>query len=243
WTGTGTSRVTGGCGSENRSLDSTIYHCGCNGNGLHWLVSETTGLEKLSYNESSQNDLELWIRTDAPPLPVKLSYFEAIPVENEGVRLRWQSTSETNSDFFAVERSSDIHLWEQIGITDAAGTSSGAIDYLFLDQNPTSDISYYRLKQTDMTGGHIYSEIREISGPQKTPVIAYPNPVTSALSVEGDPAELQALRLYNLMGHEMSRLISVTPLTGSSIKLDLSRLPAGVYLVTTPNSVQRIRKE
>ncbi|MDX2285192.1 MAG: hypothetical protein NW241_13590 [Bacteroidia bacterium] len=243
WTGTGTSRVEGGCGSSSSTLDTRIYHCGCNGSGLHWLVADGTGLEKISYGESSQNDLNLWIRTDAPVFPVTLSYFEAAAEAAGRVGLRWQTLAEHNSSFFAVERSSDLRIWERIGQVDAAGTSSVPRTYLFSDLDPVPGVSYYRLRQTDQTGAYGYSEVREIAGPHAVLVRAFPNPAAAMLAVEGDPAELSALRICSLTGQDLSRLVTMFPVQGRRRTLDLTHLPAGVYLLTAPHHAQRVYKE
>jgi hypothetical protein len=159
------------------------------------------------------------------------------------VRLRWQTLAEHGSSFFAVERSSDLRLWERIGQVEAAGTSAEPRTYQFYDAYPVRGAAYYRLKQADAAGGYVYSEVREIAGPLAAQLRVVPNPAAAAVSVEGDPAELAALRICSLTGQDLSRWVTVQAARSGSLTLDLTRLPAGMYLLVTPLQVQRMCKE
>lgn len=91
-------------------------------------------------------------------LPITLLTFAAAPLSANAVLTRWTTLSEINNDFFTVERSSDGNAWEEAGRISGAGNSNEALHYRFIDQQPYSGTSYYRLRQTDFDGTTTLSE-------------------------------------------------------------------------------------
>ena len=85
------------------------------------------------------------------PLPIELLYFDARP-EGNVVNCNWATVSEIDNDHFTVERSADGYSFESIGRLDAAGESRSLRSYSFTDASPLRDLSYYRLRQTDVDG-------------------------------------------------------------------------------------------
>ncbi|MFP4288137.1 MAG: hypothetical protein ACLFQS_02675 [Bacteroidales bacterium] len=102
-------------------------------------------------------------KNDLGPLPVELFHFlvEANHEDNT-VDLRWATASETNNDFFSLERSINTVESETIGYANGAGFSSETIHYTFTDHTPIAGISYYRLKQTDFDGSYEYTSWQPI---------------------------------------------------------------------------------
>jgi len=91
-------------------------------------------------------------------LPVSLTRFTA-SCNNEKVELSWETASETNNDYFEIERSYDGLYWYYIGRIIGAGNSNEQIDYNFIDKDINGDKTvYYRLKQVDYDGQSSYSE-------------------------------------------------------------------------------------
>jgi hypothetical protein len=92
------------------------------------------------------------------PLPVELFYFNAEYKEGK-VDLNWITTSETNNDYFTVEKSKDAENFETAVLVSGAGNSNEERQYFTQDFEPYEGISYYRLKQTDFDGQYSYSNI------------------------------------------------------------------------------------
>lgn len=81
-------------------------------------------------------------------LPVKLISFVA--AENKGTNiLQWTTATESNSDYFSVERSSDGQHFEAIGRVTAKGFTSSNTNYTYTDLAPLPGINYYRLVMLD----------------------------------------------------------------------------------------------
>ena len=95
--------------------------------------------------------------SSANPLPIQLVSFDA-KKENKIVRLFWMTASETNNDYFSVERSTNGNEFKQIAKVKGAGNSTIVKVYAAEDLDPKEGFSYYRLKQTDYDGGFTYSK-------------------------------------------------------------------------------------
>lgn len=110
------------------------------------LVENAYGPYTLASTLSTQN-----------PLPVELLTFTAAYTAFNTVDLKWSTASETNNDYFTVERSADATQFDQLAIVDGAGNSDHILKYAAIDNSPLDGISYYRLKQTDFDGHYKYS--------------------------------------------------------------------------------------
>ncbi len=119
------------------------------------------------------------IESDA--LPITLISFTAENHQEGQVKLEWVTASEINNAFYTVERSKDAKNFETIGIIDGAGNSNQLLTYSFIDRNPPSGTSFYRLKQTDFSGEFDYSSIESIAIERTfdTEYKVYPNPVSA----------------------------------------------------------------
>jgi hypothetical protein len=88
------------------------------------------------------------------PLPVKLTDFTVALKTNDAL-LQWSTAQELNTKNFTIQRSYDAQHFEDIGMVQAAGTSSNRHAYSFTDAgiiNSGKTIVYYRLLITDKDG-------------------------------------------------------------------------------------------
>jgi len=91
-------------------------------------------------------------------LPIELLNFNAIR-DGKNVNIDWSTASETNNNFFTVERSKDANNFEFVGNYTGAGFSTTLLTYRTTDIAPYLGKSYYRLKQTDYDGKYSFSNI------------------------------------------------------------------------------------
>ncbi len=84
-------------------------------------------------------------------LPVTLIDFEATCI-HESVLLSWQTASETNNNFFTIEKSDDNQNFSVLATIAASGNSNSVTEYSFLDETQGTAMKYYRLSQTDFDG-------------------------------------------------------------------------------------------
>lgn len=95
-------------------------------------------------------------------LPIELLSFSAEAHKNTVVT-KWTTSTETNNDYFTVERSPDARSFMPIANIDGAGTSHASRHYSFVDDGPLPGVSYYRLKQTDFDGVFSYSDVKAVN--------------------------------------------------------------------------------
>lgn len=102
------------------------------------------------------------IRATTPiSLPIELLSFNG--VSNKGYNsLYWSTASETNNDYFSVEKTLDGNNYSVVGVVNGAGNSQILNNYELKDFSVEKVINYYRLKQTDINGNYKYSDIISI---------------------------------------------------------------------------------
>jgi hypothetical protein len=171
------------------------------------------------------------------PLPISLLKFN-VACENNKVDLTWSTATETNNDYFTIQRSANASDWEFVKNIPGGGNSNSTLYYSTTDTNPLNGTSYYRLKQTDYNGqSETFSPVMVICGgsQDRQSISYYPNPFTSEVMVDlrNITFEKAVLTMYNLLGEKVYEM----PLSGNEsfnqeVKLDLHRLPAGVYTVS-----------
>jgi hypothetical protein len=181
----------------------------------------------------------------ATPLPIELISFTAQPIADGDVQLAWQTASETNNDYFTIEKSRDAEDWRIVNTVAAAGNSTQPLSYTNIDENPYAGISYYRLKQTDFDGQYSYSAVRlvNIDDLKSSPINVYPNPTNAQITIEGSKAEIANLRIYDLQGQDVGSRIKIVESSDFSLTLDISTLRNGMYLIKTSTEVTKIFKQ
>ena len=130
-------------------------------------------------------------------MPIDLTGFSVRKMEEDKVKINWQTASEENNEYFSVQRSSDGSSWEEINKINGAGNSTLTIDYSIVDEKPFSGVSYYRLKQVDFNGDYEFSNIKSVrlEIPNSRYSI-YPNPTFSNqinIKIPNDNTEIQIL--------------------------------------------------
>ncbi len=120
------------------------------------------------------------------PLPVQLLSFTAnwYGDNYEAVKLDWQTASETNNDYFEVERSTDAINFKSVLKISGAGNSNQILTYSDFDKSPIDGkVIYYRLKQVDFDGSISYSGVEVLYSKKDLNIISlYPNPVVDYLT-------------------------------------------------------------
>ncbi len=171
---------TGSSVSADVKLSWNTYSCGVDAlpeltvahwNGSMWKDQGNGGTTGTTANGtvlssgiiSSFSPFTLGSTTPNNPLPIELLSFTANYNGSNAVDLKWETASETNNDYFTIERSADAVHFTEISKTNGAGNSSQRINYSSKDLSPLSGISYYRLKQTDFNGKYKYSNVVSVN--------------------------------------------------------------------------------
>ena len=160
-------------------------------------------------------------------------------------QLSWKSLKEENTSRFEVEISSDGNKWERAGVVLAAGNSESLKLYnLDLDKLGRS-FGYVRLVLLNGDGS------REIFGPlavncrgslDEETFSLYPNPSRGFVSLDLKSVQEGSVqvRIFNTLGAEVYQQVHQAE-SGSQIRMDLGRLPAGIYQVEATLEAQNQR--
>jgi len=178
-------------------------------------------------------------------LPVELVNFNASSVNNKLVQLDWQTASEINNDYFTIERSVDGTDWKELTQINGSGSSSSLLNYSVNDYNPYLGVSYYRLKQTDFDGQYSYSQISSVNI-QKTrysEIEIYPNPTKNQITILGSSYELEQVKIYNVLGQDVTILTEKIINNESKIIINLLNLNTGMYYVKTKTTSNKVYKQ
>jgi hypothetical protein len=166
-------------------------------------------------------------KSGSNPLPIELLSFNATS-NNDFVNLTWSTASETNNDYFTIEKSKDAINFEPLVNVDGAGNSNTLLNYTAKDNEPFSGVSYYRLKQTDFNGKFTYSNLATVDFEKSFDFKIYPNPFSTQIIININNVSLTneiELRIYNVNGVEVVNTIVTNELT----TIDTSNLPSGIY--------------
>ena len=178
------------------------------------------------------------VSTSINPLPVELTSF-GVKAYNGDAKITWTTASEKNSDYFAVERSSDNKNYSEIRQIKAAGNSNNPRNYEVIDANPLPGTSYYRLTQVDFDGltesfdPKPFNNNSTLSGIKN--ISASPNPFDSDLTLSFESPSLGMVPMFiNKINGQLIYTGNLSVKQGrNSISLPLAdQLKPGTYLVS-----------
>jgi hypothetical protein len=155
--------------------------------------------------------------------------FTATP-ENQGVELKWETSSEVDNAYYMVQRSTDTSNWKDLQQIVASGNTSTDSHYAAYDPNPVDGNNYYRLKQVDRDGKFTYSPVRVVTLDRPVALSIYPNPARSFISIRlgMSNGEKLSVILVNTAG-QITEVPTVS--TGTQVTLNTAGLAKGIYFV------------
>lgn len=167
----------------------------------------------------------------APSLmPITLADFNAQKSADEsGALLTWNTHSESNSDYFLIERSTNGIEFVTIGKLLAAGNSDHLLSYTFEDEAPVSGHNDYRLQQVDQDGAATFSKVESLNFVAlSNSVQVSPNPFGSSLilRLHGD---LGDAAFEWTMTDAMGRSIMQYRLLAGVTAVDMTHVASGIY--------------
>ncbi len=160
-------------------------------------------------------------------VPIVLSKFE-YSLQNNDVKILWETANEYKSDYYEIERSIDATKFEKIGLVKAAGNSASTRKYSFVDSKPNY-FNHYRLKQVDLDGKITYSKILFVKVPQANPLKVIVNPVVNNIQLQlgFEVSKVKAINIFDLMGRKVKSFSGIINLQ----KLDMANISLGKYIL------------
>jgi hypothetical protein len=176
----------------------------------------------------------------AETTPVSLTNV-SVKKQFETIVVNWQTASETNNAYFAIERSDNALDFKTIGQVKGAGTTGTPQYYAYFDDIPLPNINYYRIKQVDFDGKSTNSKIIAIDNAVKSSGILKMDPsvYNGILSVDIQSDDLAVLRISDVSGRVVLSKKDVAKGV-STVQFDVHFLPNGVYFLSfvTANGVK-----
>ncbi len=158
--------------SENNDVES------CNGNA--WKETKLTYkpnytgvmyfqilVYEISEDKIYIDDISI---TSATSLPIELLFFNGEYINGYN-KLYWSTASETDNDYFTIEKSNDGYSFYNIAFINGFGNSTSQLFYEYNDYELNGNIVYYRLSQTDYNGDLKYYKIISVDNRFKIRII------------------------------------------------------------------------
>lgn len=151
--------------------------------------------------------------------------------EYKRTRLEWVNNTGLKNDFFSVQKLNSKGVFENIQILNAQNKSQGLEYFTAYDNTPNEGDNYYRIKVDYTDGTERYSEVRKVYFKGVSEGIVFPNPASDFVELglpqfKGSDVNIY---LYNAYGQPV--LFHTQDKIESTVKLNLSDLPTGNYLI------------
>lgn len=177
-------------------------------------------------NDGNTNSIKTLTCSSGPILPVTFFGFLATPILGK-VTIRWFTATETNNEYFTVQKSRDRLVYSDLERINGKGTTNIISVYNTIDNAPFIGTTYYRIKQTDVDGTVSYSLVETATTTTtmaESRISVFPNPNTTQwVSFIGNTSN-QKLDVFSISG---SKVFSIV-LQGSTLILPIS--VKGVYI-------------
>lgn len=189
----------------------------------------------------------VWTLVDnSDPLPIELVRFVA-QCDGDQTLVSWTTWTETNNDYFTLERSLNGTDFEMVDIVEGAGNSNQPLSYEIADITPYSGTSYYRLKDTDFAGKATYSDVIAVTcgegGTDFNFVNAYEvNNTDIVVQFTGNENEDFNIMLYDAAGKRALDYSGVAVGGMNKIQLPAGDLAQGIYIINLSNNVKNFSK-
>lgn len=215
--------------ASNGTIPNGVYYIVVDGQDGQLIEYDLT--LKLNYSGAGCTPLAVNV-CNVSPLPVELQDFSVHAINQNQAQISWATSSETNNDYFIVERTNNVGDFKELKRIDGSGNSNDLILYKTMDIEPLEGTSYYRLKQVDFDGNFKYSDPISFTKPaiqEFKPL--YPNPANHTITVflKGYSNAI-SIAITNVMGASFySENINNNDI--ESTEIDVTHLPNGLYLL------------
>ncbi len=159
-------------------------------------------------------------------LPIKWLNFEGYNKDAVNI-LKWAIT-ESNGDYFIIERSLNGIDFEEINMVKTQSSSPAIQYYYFEDTHPFSGTNYYRLKYVEKNKQYSYSTTISISGNFDDLIKIYPNPnhgkFTISISSEIEDCKIEIVDIEGKIVYSNSSFILPA-------SIQVGSLARGMYMI------------
>lgn len=175
---------------------------------------------------------------------VKASVFVDVGASLIGkhIQVNWKIESPMDVAYFSVQKSDSKERFGFIGglNINRTITASDAFEYTDLE-TPAKTSTRYRIKLVLTDGTILYSQIIPVR--QESDIIAYPDPVTTTLTLSLPPHTNHpfTIQIFDHLGHPVKSIQSKLENT-KQIQIEMGDIPQGLYIVLVQGERQKWHK-
>jgi hypothetical protein len=226
--------------------NATVYAAG---GGLtfsyNYPVITVSGISNTQIPNNSTWNITIASVSVMTTLPVDLVSFTGACNTNS-IALQWATATETGTNYFIVERSSDGAHYTAVAQLSGNSNSTTARQYSYTDKGLSEGTYYYRLKITDLKNEGKYSSTigvkQDCMTGGTTSLVVYPNPVKDnrvQLDYTAAKDEMMVVRFENTLG-QTCLTQPVQFQTGKNTKtIAVDNLSPGIYFMRVESSQQK----
>lgn len=167
-------------------------------------------------------------------LPVKFISIDVFPADKNAAMVKWTvATPTVNSDKFEIEYSEDGRNFKSIGELKIDNTNQS--NYQFLHTNIPGGNLFYRIREIDIDGKYVYSNIVVLHRKNIADnFIIFPNPANNYITITAPTNGIGKTQiiLYDAVGRKLSAKI----MSSTTEKINTASLPGGTYILKIGNS-------
>lgn len=160
-------------------------------------------------------------------LPVNISRF-AVQKSGSLARLTWTTAQELNSREFVIERSANGSTFTAIGTVAAAGFSSTARSYNFVDNSPVKGMNFYRIRMVDLDRRFTTTETKTVLFSVDA-VLITPNPASSFANIYLTKNDNSITQIF--VTDANGKMIERIKTADQIYQLNTSRYAKGLYII------------
>ena len=205
-----------------------------------YLATLTAGAHTFAIMSGGAAQYSIWFDeftvNTCVALPIELISFE-VRNNNGIVSLNWKTATETNNDYFTVEKSQNGSDFIALSTIKGAGDSQTLLNYRATDNNPYQGVSYYRLKQTDFNGNFTYSHLTYVNTESEINLFVYPNPNKGSFTLNiADEMEIGELILINALG----QIVHKQNVMQGDTEINMQEPAVGIYNIIVLRDNQKV---
>jgi hypothetical protein len=160
------------------------------------------------------------------------------------VEINWATASELYNDYFTIQKSSDGLDYNDLTIVKGAGNSNNILNYSTIDNNVVSDITYYRLSQTDYDGKTTVYPAKSVSCSDNS---GYINVYVSNDAIVADiytlSQESYQIRVFDATGKQLMSTNYSLNKGYNHLQIDSKNWAKGLYIVDIQDKDIHISKK
>lgn len=205
----------------------------------------TIGNGPAEWDSNTGNLYGPWVISDgvsASVLPIEMVSFTGTSNQDNNITLKWITASETNNDYFEIQKSYDGYEFLPIGKVNSNalnGNSSSNLSYEFIDLNVKPGINYYRIMQVDLNGTVKFHHMISVVSNKKNEIMfdIYPNPNSGNFFIDLKGIENNRdveVRFYDKTGKLVSNYFTdVYSIQSKVFNMNVGdEYEVGIYVVT-----------